>query len=143
MSNYWFLLIPPLAIAAFVGFWCLIVKGLAVAGWQRLAAHYQVASLPPGPRFRLGHASVGGIRYRGAITAGATAEGLAMAVGFPFGIGHAPLLVPWAAVGPVEAKQALWMTSYETSIQTPASSVAFSFSSQELLQAAKPWLHVA
>ena len=141
--NYYFLLIPPLALAGFVGFWCLIVKMLALAGWQRLATHYRVDRLPAGPLFRLGQASVGGIRYRGAMRAGVSAEGLALATGFPFGVGHPPLLIPWSAFGPVRGKTSFWMTSYETSIQTPTSSVALNFASQDLIEAVKPWLRVA
>ena len=125
------------------GFWCLIVKVLAPAGWQRLAAHYQVARLPAGPLFRVGQASVGGVRYRGAVQAGASAGGLALATGFPFGVGHPPLLVPWAAIGPVHGKKSLRMTFYETTIQTPTGSVSLSFFSQDLAAALWSWLRVA
>jgi hypothetical protein len=143
MSNYLFFLIPPLAIAAFVGFFSLVVKGLAMAGWQRLAKHYQVASVPPGAVFRLGHATVGGIRYRGAVKAGATSEGLSLATGFPFGAGHQPMLIPWSAIGPARVKQQLWLTSYETQVQTPTGSVSLTFASNDLAEAAKPWLKLA
>ncbi|HEX8328070.1 MAG TPA: hypothetical protein VF629_11060 [Hymenobacter sp.] len=143
MSNYLFLLLPPLALAAFVGFFSLIVKGLAVAGWQRLAKHYRVAALPPGPTFRLSLATVGGVRYRGAVKAGATAEGLSLATGFPFGTGHAPMLIPWSAIGPVHVRQMLWLTSYETEVQTPTGTVGLTFASNDLMEAAKPWLKMA
>lgn len=142
--NYLFLLIPPLALAAFVGFWCLIVKGLAVAGWQRLATQYRVAGLPAGPRVRLSQASVGGVRYRGAITAGALPEGLALATGFPFGVGHPPLLIPWSACGPFRAEQSLWMTFYTTEIRTSGdNTLTFTFASEKLLEAARPWISLA
>ena len=142
MSCY-LLLISPLAIAASVGFWCLIVKMLALAGWQRLATHFQVARLPAGPLFRLAQASVGGVRYRGVMKAGASAEGLALKTGFPFGVGHPPLLVPWSAVGAIGAEKFLWMTTYSASIQTGnGNSVAFTFASNDLLAAARPWIRL-
>ncbi|MBF9237923.1 hypothetical protein I2I05_11005 [Hymenobacter sp. BT683] len=141
--NYYFLLIPPLALAAFVGFWCLVVKLVALGGWQRLAAQYRVAALPPGPQFRLGQASVGGVSYRGAMQAGASAEGLALSTGFPFGTGHPPLLIPWSAFGPFHSEQSLWMTFYTTAIQTGAgNTLTFKFASKDLIAAARPWIRV-
>ena len=92
--NHYFLLIPPLALAAFVGFWSLTVRMLTLAGWQRLATHFEVACLPVGLQFRLAQASVGGVRCRGAMKAGASVEGLALETGFPYGIGHPALLIP-------------------------------------------------
>ena len=142
--NYYLLLIPPLGLAFFVGLWCLIVKGLALAGWQRLATHYAVPQLPAVPLFRLGQASVGGVRYRGAIRAGASPEGLVLATGFPFGVGHAPLLVPWSAIGAFRTETSLWMTFYSTEIQTGHSgSIPFTFMGNELLAAAQPWVRLA
>lgn len=143
MNNY-VLLIPPLGLAFFVGLWCLVVKVLAMSGWQRLATHYQVDRLPAVPMFRLGQASVGGIRYRGAMQAGASAEGLSLKTGFPFGIGHPPLLIPWSAIGPLQAETSLWMTFYSTEIQTGAGgSLTFTFTSNDLLEAARPWVQLA
>ena len=142
--NYYFLLIPPLVLAFFVGLWCLIVKGLARAGWQRLATHYEVGSLPAVPLFRLGQASVGGVRYRGAVKAGASPEGLVLATGFPFGVGHAPLLVPWSAIGMFRPETSLWMTFYSTKIQTgDGGSLTFTFTGNDLLAAARPWVRLA
>jgi hypothetical protein len=138
--NYWWLLLIPLGLGAFVGFWCLVVKLLALAGWQQLA-QFRVASLPPGPRFRLAQASVGGVSYKGAIEAGVSPAGLALATGFPFTIGHPPLLIPWSALGPLRAHKLLWLTSYATSVHTSdSSSVTLRFASEELLAAARPWL---
>lgn len=136
-------LVLPLFLAVFVGFWCLVVKMLALAGWQRLATHFQVPASPPGSLFRLSRASVGGISYKNAIKAGASPAGLTLTTGFPFGIGHAPMLIPWFAVGPFQTEKFLWQTTYKTTIQTPTSTVSLSFADEDLIKAAQPWIRIA
>ncbi|MCB2407915.1 hypothetical protein [Hymenobacter lucidus] len=142
--NYWLLLLIPLALAGFIGFWCLVVKLVALMGWQKLANHFQTASRPPGSWFGLGQAYIGSMKYQSVLEAAATPAGLALASGFPFGTGHPPLLIPWDALEPVEGEKMLWLTSYTTHIRTGDSGTTrFSFTSPELAAAIRPWLPVA
>ncbi|MCI1185996.1 hypothetical protein MON38_01090 [Hymenobacter sp. DH14] len=135
MSKYFFLL--PVAIivglGGFAAFWCLIVKLLSLAGWQRLA-QYQVPAPLPGPRTSLGWAQLNGVRYQSVIRAGTQAEGLALEAFFLFQVGHPPLLIPWAAIGPVLTEKAFWSTYYSTTIRTDGGSVSFRFANDRLAQ---------
>ncbi|KAA9339320.1 hypothetical protein F0P96_01455 [Hymenobacter busanensis] len=141
--RYYVFWIMPLALAGFVGFWCLVVKLLSLMGWQRLATHFAVPELPLGPRFSVAQATVGGIRYRGVLQATVSAAGLGLRAGFPFRVGHAPLLIPWAAIGPVQAEKFLWTTSYSTAVRTPdGGSVSLRFTGEQLLEAARPWVRM-
>jgi hypothetical protein len=131
---------PVLGLLIFVGFWCLIVKLLALIGWRRLAC-FRVVALPLVPRFRLSRASIGGISYRSNITARVSAEGLSMETMFLFKIGHPPLLIPWSAIGPFSTEKFLWLTFYKTHIQTSYNNtVSLGFANDDLMSALKPWL---
>ena len=68
---------------------------------------------------------------------------MALTTGFPFGIGHAPMLIPWSAFSPFQTEKFLWQTTYRTTIQTPASTVSLSFSDEDFLNAARPWIRLA
>lgn len=141
--NYYYLLFIPLGLAAFVGFWCLVVKLISLMAWQQLATSFRVAALPPGPQWPLGHARLGIVSYKNALNMVVTPQGLGLAPGALFRIGHPPVLVPWSAVGPFQAKKSLWLTYYTTPIRTPAGgSIALSFSNPHLLEAARPWITV-
>ena len=134
----------PLAPLAFIAFWCLLVKGLALAGWQRLATHFQVPELPPGKQFSLTDATVSGIRYKNAIMASVSGAGLGLRTGFPFRIGHEPLLIPWAALSALKAEKTFWFTTYSTTVQAPSgSTISLRFGSEEVVAAARPWLPLA
>ncbi|MDB5267845.1 MAG: hypothetical protein JWP58_885 [Hymenobacter sp.] len=141
MSNYSLLLplLPILGIGGFVAFWCLIVKMLSLAGWQRLA-QYQVPRPLEWPHTTLRLAKLGGIRYQNAIKAGAQADGLSLKSMFMFRIGHPPLLIPWSAIGPVLAEKSFWSTFYTTTIRTEnGGSVSFMFSNERLADEVTAW----
>ena len=140
--NYDLLWIIPLAIGGFVAFWSLIVKLVSFLGWQQLAGPFRTESLPSGPQFRVQQARVGVANYKG-LTASVSAEGLGLRVGFPFQIGHPPVLIPWAAFGPFSAEKFLWVTFYTTTVRTGDTSTSnLSFVSQGLIDAARPWIRV-
>ncbi|QNH61049.1 hypothetical protein [Hymenobacter sediminicola] len=134
--------ILPLALGGFVLFWCLVVKLIALMGWQRLANYFRAAVPLPGSMFTLAQASVGGMSYRNALEAAVMEQGLALQTGFLFKIGHPPLLIPWSAIGPFKAKTFLWTTVYSTTVQTPAGSVELRFVSPYLIEAARRWVEV-
>jgi hypothetical protein len=141
--NYNLLWIIPLAIGGFVAFWSLIVKLVSLMGWQQLARRFQIDSLPPGPQFRVQRARIGVANYKGALTASVSAEGLGLKMGFPFQIGHPPVLIPWAAFGPFRAEKLLWVTFYTTTVRTGDTNTSnLRFVSQELIDAARPWIRV-
>ena len=134
--------ILPLAVGGFVLFWCLVVKLLALMGWQQLALHFRAAAPLPGGGFTLAQASIGGVSYRNALEAAVSAQGLALQTGFLFRVGHPPLLIPWSAIGPFRAKSFLWTTTHSTTVQTPAGTVELSFVSPYLIEAARRWTEV-
>ena len=145
MNNSFFLV--PLGIllglGGFAALWFVVMKMLALPGWQRLA-QYQDPRPPGGPRIWLGRATLGGIHYKNVISASIQAEGLALKPLFLFRIGHAPLLIPWSAMGPMRTRQVLWSTMYTTDIRTDArGSVPFSFVSDELATALRARLGTA
>ncbi|TGE29217.1 hypothetical protein [Hymenobacter metallicola] len=139
--KYSYLLLIPLGIGAFVAFWCLVVKLVSLMAWQPLARHFAVPELPPGPRFRLGQLRLGVANYKGAVEASVSAHGLGLATGFPFRTGHAPLLIPWQALGPFHAEKFLWTTLYTTHIRSGSGgSTKLTFTGSDFLEAARPWL---
>lgn len=141
--KYSLLLLIPLALAGFAGFWCLVVKLVALMGWQTLASHFQTPSQPSGSWFGLGQAYIGSMKYQGVLQGAATPAGLALASGFPFRTGHPPLLIPWVAFGPFRGEKFLWTTTYTTCVSTAgAGSTRLSFTNPELLAAARPWVVV-
>jgi hypothetical protein len=141
MNYSWLVLAIPAFGAGFVALWCAVLWLVAQLGWRRLAADYQVASLPEGPHFLLRKAYLGPIGYGSALQAGATAAGLALRTVFPFRTGHPPLLIPWAAVGPLRAEKFLWATFYTTTLRTGNQDfITLKFIGSTLAEAARPWV---
>ncbi|GGF11477.1 hypothetical protein [Hymenobacter cavernae] len=141
--NYHLLWIIPLGIGGFVALWCLVVKLVSFMGWHQLAKRFQTDGLPAGAQMRLQRARIGVANYKGVLTASVSAEGMGLKVGFPFQIGHPPVLIPWAAFGPFRAEKFLWTTFYTTTISTGnASTSNLGFVSQPLVEAARPWIRV-
>lgn len=135
------LLLIPLAPLLFIGFWCLICQFIARQAWRKLAAHYPATGHPPGQSFWLGQAIVGGIRYKNAVRASITPQGLRLAVLFFFRPGHPPVLIPWAALGPLGTEAAFWTTFHTTTIQLPTGdALPLLFSRDDLATALQPWL---
>jgi hypothetical protein len=141
--NYYFLLLIPVGIGFFIGFWCLVVKMISLVAWQPLARHFAVAELPAGPRFGLGQARLGFVSYRGAVSAAVTPEGLGLAAVSLFRVGHQPLLIPWSALGPFRAEKVFWTTFYTTQIRTSTTAhTKLTFNNSDIVAAARPWLQV-
>ena len=135
-------LLVVLGLGGFVAFWCLIVKVLSFAGWRRLA-QFQTPASRAGNGSWLGWATLGGVRYQGVIKARALPEGLALEALFVFRIGHPPLLIPWAAIGPVLTEKFFWSKVYSTEIRTDSgSSVTFAFSNDRLVAEVQSWLEI-
>ena len=134
MNNSSFLL--PLGLllglGGFAACWFVGVKMLALAGWQRLA-QYRATRPLSGPGIWLGRVKLGSIQYKNVIQARVQAEGLGLEPLFLFRIGHPPLLIPWAAIGPVRTEKVLWSTMYITDLRTDAGgSVPFAFANDQL-----------
>ncbi|WP_426492825.1 hypothetical protein [Hymenobacter sp. 102] len=121
--NALYLPLFPLGFAAFWAFVCWLISR---NGWQRLGQYYRAPATPPAPAetFWLQAASlrepgtVGpGANYRGVLRISCGPAGLGLSVLFLFRVGHPPLLIPWAAVGPVEEKRGVFgLGTYFTSI---------------------------
>ncbi len=87
----------------FVAIWCGVVALLAVVGgWSRLAAVYRAEGEYAGPIWYMQTARLGFTRYKGVLTAGATPEGLYLAVMPLFRIAHPPLWIPWDEIEVIE-----------------------------------------
>lgn len=89
-----FLLVPSLIAAI----WAVTISAIALPGWSRLARHYRAAGPPPAVLFRFRSAQIGWINYSGGLTFGVGADGLTLAVWFPFRFNHPTLYFPWADV---------------------------------------------
>lgn len=145
MHKYsWLLpLLPFLGLGGFVAFWCGVVKMLSLVGWRRLAQYRLPGSLG-WPTTTVGRATLGGISYKNVLKAGAQAEGLTLEAMFLFRVGHPPLLIPWAAIGPVRSEKSFWTTFYTTDIDNGAGgTVRFTFTSQQLAEKIGAWLALA
>jgi hypothetical protein len=83
----------------FVGIWILASFSLAVqSGWWRLAYFYKAAERFDGPMFMAARGHMGEVSHRGTLNAGATAQGLHLAVFLPFRLFHPPLFILWSDV---------------------------------------------
>lgn len=125
-SNYSLLLmedaqIGMLAIAGFLGFWHVLLTGIArFGGWGKLADRF-VATVQPtdGKLYRAQSMNIGMTNYNGCIWMRVTARGLYLSVLFPFRPGHPPLLIPWHVITHVTEKKRLGFTTYVLDIGQP------------------------
>jgi hypothetical protein len=104
--------LPLLIVPGFLAMWCggcLVLSKLG--GWSSLAERFPARFTPPGEKFIFAAARIGGVRYRGIITAIKAEDGLFLSVFKPWRFGHPPILIPW-----VELKnfrpQRLWGTDW-------------------------------
>ncbi|MCC2545400.1 hypothetical protein LJY25_03005 [Hymenobacter sp. BT175] len=142
MMSYWPLLIPT-GIGFFIGFWCLIVKGISQVAWSRLVARFGVVSTPAGSQITLPRARLGVVSYQNAIRAGIAPDGLSLSVNSLFRVGHPPLLIPWSALEPFQTEQSLWTTFYSTTIRlSGAAGISLTFNSDDFIRAARPWIRL-
>lgn len=66
-----------------------------LAGWHRLAQHFEAKSPPVGHRHWIESGKVGWVSYNNCLTIHAGPDGLHLATWLPFRFGHPPLLIPW------------------------------------------------
>jgi hypothetical protein len=109
------LVLGILALVAiwFVVLWLVICHILAsVSGWKRLRRLYKTNAFE-GDTFRFS-GFVGPSRFRGALIAGATREGLYLNVAAPFRFGIGPVLVPWREItGPAPGAGPVALVTFE------------------------------
>lgn len=90
----------PLFAAFFITAWSGALFLAAVfSGWAELARQYRLNKRYEGRKWYFCSAHFGpsffGVSYGGILTAGATGDGLYLAVILPFRPGHPPLFIPW------------------------------------------------
>lgn len=121
MNPFW---IGPFFGLLFVLFVLGAITGVmlavsALGGWQRLAARYRAADPPRGERFSLQSGFLGWVSYGSCLTIHVSAEGLRLAVMFPFRAGHAPLFIPWSEMHNVRAVRYWWNELIEFEVGSP------------------------
>lgn len=90
----WLIALLPLL---FILIWCLGLTTLGwLSGWRALARRYRAAVRPEGAHFAWQAGNIGGLGYRDCLTIRVAAEGLYLAMAWPFRAGHPALLLPWA-----------------------------------------------
>jgi hypothetical protein len=102
-------LVPLLGVAWFLLVWCgtgIIVA--RVGGWIALAQRYRATQRFEGQRWRFQDAGMRWFsNYGKALTVGANAEGLYLAMTLPIFPGHPPLFIPWSETK-MEMKRSFW-----------------------------------
>ncbi|TYZ14198.1 hypothetical protein FY528_00240 [Hymenobacter lutimineralis] len=141
--SYHLIWLVPTFLLGFAAFWCLVVALLAQLAWQPLARHFAVTGLPPGEQLAVTQVSLGFVHYSHALLAVVTPEGLGLQPIVLFRVGHPPLLIPWAAIGPVHSSTFLWSTQYTSHVQAGSTRIPMRFISPALMAAARAWLSVA
>jgi hypothetical protein len=104
-------LIAPLVVVGGVLWWAFVVSLIGLtSGWWSLSRSYRARDRFEGTRFGLCSARIGWSNYGGCLTVGVNADGLHLAIFFPWRPGHPPLFVPWADVDAVFTKG--WWTDF-------------------------------
>jgi hypothetical protein len=104
MNNDAFIVLPIILIGfpiTFVAIWSFVCWLIAlIGGWQRMAGHYRTNNPPPPGSKKFDHifGMVGVASYRATLNVAVAPEGLYLSVMRIFGVGHPPLLIPWADV---------------------------------------------
>lgn len=112
-------LLVPLTIVGAVCFWCFVAWAISrVGGWHALATRFPAGpNKPYGLRmFYMEQLELGAAYYKGCAIVGVAPAGLYLSVFKMFGVGHAPVLVPWAAITRIKTEKQWWMTRYELSV---------------------------
>jgi hypothetical protein len=105
----------PLFIALFaICLWVSVSFFIAlIGGWFELGRIYRATHPFAGPLWRFQDAQFRLLTgYRNILTAGASAEGLYLAVFLPFRIAHPPLFIPWQDIS-VRPGRVLWFRVYK------------------------------
>jgi len=114
--------------------------GLALAafgGWRVLARHYATSEPFCGKRFRFRSAQFGPVGYGSCVMLAANADGIYLAVLFPFRIGHPPLLIPWQDVSCSKAHSFIVSRAELRFAQAPEVSIVISQGLADSLLAAR------
>ena len=110
---------PPEAVVALVVpgvvlWWCFVVFLVSrMSGWAVLARHYRLRDPFVGRRHRFQRLQLRWSNYGGCVTVGTNADGLHLAVVFPFRPGHPPLLIPWGEVVSAEVVRRWYAAWFE------------------------------
>ncbi|QDU78141.1 hypothetical protein Pan97_52230 [Bremerella volcania] len=99
------------------GFTLLLLASLG--DWRRLAKSFHARHKPDGKTFHFRSAAVGMVSYGNILTVCISAEGLYLAVFFPFRPMHPPLLIPWEKITAVREKNTFSQRRYRLSIGSP------------------------
>ncbi|PQV64176.1 hypothetical protein B1R32_10620 [Abditibacterium utsteinense] len=99
--------------------WLLVSFVLAQIGWNQLR-EFATFEKPPGQNFYLQSATVGGTRYKGALTVVVAERGLYLRPIWLFSFAHAPLLVPWQAFESHTPQKMMWLQTTVFTLRTPS-----------------------
>ena len=120
MSESFASLLPVLVVPAFITLWCGVSLLLSkLGGWSSLAARFPATSTPFGEKFTFAAAKIGGVRYRGVLTAVKAEQGLFLSVFAPWRLGHPPILIPWTELKNPQPKKLFGTDWLDVSVSTP------------------------
>ncbi len=111
--------IAPLLLLAFALLWCGACAVLSfVSGWKTLATRFRATAKPACSLLWMQSGEFNSVGYNGVLIVGVCDEGLYLAVVFPFGIGHVPLLIPYHELSPfVASKRGMWLPLYSSFVR--------------------------
>lgn len=94
---------------ALLAMWCLLLMLLArLGGWTAVARTYRATEPGHGLLYRFQSGSFAWVDYNGVLTLHVSADGVRIAVLWPFRPGHPPLMIPWQAIHVVEVIERWW-----------------------------------
>ena len=113
-----------LLLSGYLAFWYLVKKLLSPTGWVQLVTDFRSFHEPSRQVFWPSKLGVGFASYKGIIGVKVvvSVQGLGLQLqSLTFLLSWVafspPLLIPWAAIGPLVATKSWWDTTYETTIQ--------------------------
>jgi len=113
-------LLIPLFLLCFGGFWCFVTLLLSrLGGWARLAERFPGPEQPEGKRFRSQSGRLGMVNYNRCLTIYVSKAGLYLSMTPIFRVGHRPMLIPWKEIHDVETQKILWAEFVSFQIGSP------------------------
>ena len=112
-------------------------------GGQTLAKHYRAPGKPSGRSVFLGIALLNSVQYKGVLSGTITPDGLYLSVLFLFGIGAAPLLLPWTAFQVLTPEKILWGTQYRFQIRAGSDTIEFAVQNEAFAKTITEWIRYA
>lgn len=97
--------------------WLLVSFLLAQIGWNQLR-EFATMEAPEGQNFYMQNATVGGPRYKGALTFVVAERGLYLRPIWLFRFSHPPLFVPWHAFESHIPQKMMWLYTTLFTIRT-------------------------